>query len=333
MGRAGATRRVSAGVSSVGRVSTREYDLVVIGAGPVGENVADRATQGGLSVVIVESELVGGECSYWACMPSKALLRSASVLRAARDVDGARQAVTGGVDIAATLRRRDAIVHDWNDGSQVEWLTGAGIYLVRGHGRLTGEREVTVTGMDGDETVLSARHAVAVCTGSAALLPAIPGLRDAAPWTSREATAVREVPASLVVLGGGVVGCEMATLFASFGTRVTVIARSGLLGGVEPFAGEAVATALADAGATVRTGVKVEGVRRDAGGVAVSLSDGSEVRADELLVATGRALARRIWASRWRGSNPVRGSPSTTPCVCAVSTGSTRSATSITERC
>lgn len=270
-------------------MGAREYDVVVIGAGPVGENVADRAKQGGLSVVVVESELVGGECSYWACMPSKTLLRSGAALRAARDVDGARQAVTGSVDVAAALRRRDAIVHDWNDSSQVDWLRGAGIDLVRGHGRLTGEREVTVAGADGAETtILTARHAVVVSTGSAALLPDIDGLRDAAPWTSREATGVREVPPSLAILGGGVVGCEMATLFASFGCAVTLIARSGLLGAMEPFAGEAVAAALRHAGVDVRTGVDVEAVSRDGDDVTLTLSDGSPVRAAEVLVATGR---------------------------------------------
>jgi pyruvate/2-oxoglutarate dehydrogenase complex dihydrolipoamide dehydrogenase (E3) component len=270
-------------------MSTREYDLVVIGAGPVGENVADRATQGGLSVVIVESELVGGECSYWACMPSKTLLRAGSALRAARDVEGAAQAVTGSIDIAATLKRRDTVVHEWNDSSQVEWLDSAGIDLVRGHGRLTGECEVTVGQADNTQTTLRARHAVVVATGSAALLPDIPGLREARPWTSREATGVREVPASLAVIGGGVVGSEMATMFASFGTRVTVVARSGLLGGIDPFAGEAVAQALTDAGAVVRTGVDVDRAERDdAGEIVLSLSDGSEVRAAEVLVATGR---------------------------------------------
>lgn len=270
-------------------MTAREYDLIVIGAGPVGENVADRARQGGLSVVVVESELVGGECSYWACIPSKALLRPGAALRAARRVRGAAEAVTGTVDVAATLLRRDELVHHWDDTSQVEWLQGAGIDLVRGHGRLTGEREVTVTGSDGAETRLVARHAVAVSTGSAALLPDIPGLRAVKPWTSREATGVRDVPASLAVLGGGTVGTEMATLFASFGTDVTVVARSGLLRGVEPFAGEAVAKALTDAGAAVRTGVEVERVRREGDGeVVLSLSDGSEVRAAEVLVATGR---------------------------------------------
>lgn len=269
-------------------MTAREYDLIVIGAGPVGENVADRARQGGLSVVVVESELVGGECSFWACIPSKALLRPGAALRAARAVGGAAQAVTGTVDVAATLRRRDVLVHDWDDSSQVEWLHGAGIDLVRGHGRLSGEREVTVAAADGTETVLRARHAVAVCTGSAALVPDIPGLREAQPWTSRDATGLRDVPASLAILGGGVVGSEMATLYTSLGAEVTVIARSGLLRGVEPFAGEAVAKALTDAGADVRIGVEVERASRDADGVVLALSDGSEVRAAEVLVATGR---------------------------------------------
>jgi dihydrolipoamide dehydrogenase len=267
-----------------------EYDVIVVGAGPVGENVADRARQGGLSVVVVESELVGGECSYWACMPSKTLLRSGAALRAARDVDGARQAVTGSVDVAAALRRRDAIVHDWNDASQVEWLDGAGIDLIRGHGRITGERAISVTGLDGAETTeVVARHAVVVSTGSAALLPDIEGLKDAAPWTSRDATGVRDVPSSLAILGGGVVGCEMATLFASFGCAVTLIARSGLLGSLEPFAGEAVAEALREAGVDVRTGADVASAARDdAGEVTLTLGDGAQVRADEVLVATGR---------------------------------------------
>ena len=265
-----------------------EYDLVVIGAGPVGENVADRAVRGGLSVVIVESELVGGECSYWACMPSKTLLRPAAALRAARAVPGAAPAVTGGVDVAAALAWRDAIVHDWNDAGQVEWLASAGIDLVRGHARLDGERTVRVEVPDGSERVLRARHAVAVCTGSAALLPDTPGLAEAEPWTSREATGVQQVPASLAVIGGGVVACELATAFASFGTTVTVLARTALLGKVEPFAADAVADGLRAAGVDVRLRTAVTQVQRDASGVALTLGDGSVVRADEVLVATGR---------------------------------------------
>lgn len=267
---------------------TPDADLIVIGAGPVGENVADRAVQGGLRTIIVESELVGGECSYWACMPSKTLLRPVAALRAARAVPGAAAAIAGGVDVAATLRSRDAMVHEWSDDGQVAWLRGAGIELVRGHARLDGERTVRVRTPDGGERVLRARHAVAVCTGSAALLPEVPGLAEAEPWTSREATAVQDVPDSLAVLGGGVVACELATAFASFGVRVTVIARSALLGGMEPMAGDAVLAGLREAGVEVRLHAEVRAVERSAAGVTLSLGDGSEVRVDELLVATGR---------------------------------------------
>lgn len=269
-------------------MGAREYDLVVIGAGPVGENVADRAVQGGLRVAIVESELVGGECSYWACMPSKALLRSGAVLRAARAVDGAKQAVTGELDVAAALARRTRMTHDWNDASQVEWLESAGIDLVRGHARIAGRKRVEVTRPGGEVVDLIATHAVAVCTGSAALLPNTPGLREIEPWTSREATSAKSAPASLAIIGGGVVGCEMATAYASFGTAVTLIARSGLLGGMEPFAGEMVAEALTAQGAQVRTGVDVVSASRDASGRTLTLSDGTSVTADEVLVATGR---------------------------------------------
>ena len=264
-------------------MTTTEYDLIVIGAGAVGENIADRAVQGGLTALVVESELVGGECSYWACMPSKALLRSGIALRAAKAVGGTREAVTGGLDVAATFARRDGFTHDWDDASQVEWLDGAGIDLVRGHGRITGERRVSVR-----ETVYTARHAVAVATGSAALLPDVPGLAGARPWTSRDATSARSAPKSLAILGGGVVAAEMATAYASFGTEVTVIARSGLLGGQEPFAGELVAESLERLGATLRLDVSPRRVSRDATGVTLELDDGSSVTAEELLVATGR---------------------------------------------
>lgn len=280
---------MSEGVGSVSGMSEREYDLIVIGAGPVGENVADYATRAGLTTVIVESELVGGECSYWACMPSKALLRSAAALRAARDVDGAKQAVTGDLDVEAVLRRRDTMTSNYDDSGQVEWLQGAGIDLVRGLGTLTGEKTVRVAAADGSVTDLVARHAVAVCTGSAALLPDIPGLVDVSPWTSREATAVEQIPGSLAIIGGGVVGAEMATAFESLGSRVTIIARSGLLGGNEPFAGELVATSLRERGVTVKTGADTTAARRDDDGrVVLELSDGTTVTADEVLVAVGR---------------------------------------------
>ena len=157
---------------------TDEYDLIVLGGGPVGENVADRAVQNGLTAIIVESELVGGECSYWACMPSKALLRPAQALRAAQKVKGSAEAVTGRLDVRAVFDRRDSFTSNWSDDGQVKWLDSAGIDLARGHGRLTGEREVTVTDADGGTRVLHARHAVAISTGSDAVIPPIEGLQE-----------------------------------------------------------------------------------------------------------------------------------------------------------
>lgn len=267
-----------------------EFDLVVVGAGAVGENVADRAVQGGLSVAIVESALIGGECSYWACMPSKALLRAGIALRAGQGVDGARQAISGELDVSAVLRHRDAVASHWNDDGQAKWVDNAGITLLRGHARLTGTRTIAVTGDEGHTLTYTARHAVALCTGSVALLPDIPGLADAEPWTSKDATSAQQVPGRLAILGGGVVGAEMATAYATFGTEVTVITRGGLLGGNEPFAGELVGDALGKLGATVRGGVQIESVRRlDDGTVRLTLDDGTTLETDELLVATGRA--------------------------------------------
>ncbi|MBW1639882.1 NAD(P)/FAD-dependent oxidoreductase [Microbacterium resistens] len=264
-----------------------EYDLIVLGGGPVGENVADRVVQAGLTAVIVESELVGGECSYWACMPSKALLRPAQALRSAKRVQGSAEAVTGGLDVRAVLARRNGFASDWSDDGQVGWLRSAGIDLVRGHGRLVGPREVEVTTADGERRTLRARHAVAISTGSDAVVPDIPGLRDAGPWTSREATSAQEVPASLAVIGGGVVAVEMATAYAALGSVVTVIARHGLLGGMEAFAGQRVAEGLRELGVDVRTDTGIERVERREDAVVVT-TDAGEVVASEVLVATGR---------------------------------------------
>lgn len=265
------------------------YDVVVIGAGPVGENVADRVVQGGLTAAIVERELVGVECSYWACMPTKALLRSGAALRAARQVPGAREAVTGELDVAAVLRRRDSFASHWNDEGQVSWLASAGVPLHRGHGRITAERVVEVTGADGVTTTLTARHAVVVATGSGALVPDIEGLRDAKPWTSRETVSAKEIPGRLAVIGGGVVASEMATAFAELGSSVTMLARDGVLHLAEPFVSERVAESLREKGVSVRVGAEAGSVKRnDDGTVSITLTDGEQIEADELLVAIGR---------------------------------------------
>jgi pyruvate/2-oxoglutarate dehydrogenase complex dihydrolipoamide dehydrogenase (E3) component len=271
-----------------------EYDVIVLGAGPGGENVAGRAVQGGLTAVLVENELVGGECSYWACMPSKALLRSAQALHAAQQVPGAAQAITGELDVQAVLARRDYFTNNWSDESQVQWVDGSGISLARGHGRITAPKEVTVTGADGSTSVLSARHAVVVATGSDALIPDIDGLRDVRPWTSREATSAKSVPASLAIIGGGVVATEMATAYAGFGTTVTVISRSGVLAQMEPFAGELVLKSLREQGVTVLLDTETTRVTRSGGGgVVVETGDGAAIAAEEVLVATGRTPRTR----------------------------------------
>ncbi|CAD6000612.1 NAD(P)/FAD-dependent oxidoreductase [Agreia sp. COWG] len=270
-------------------MTTTEYDLIVIGAGAVGENVADRAVRGGLSVALVEAELVGGECSYWACMPSKALLRSGTVLRAARSVSGASEAVTGEIDVAAVLKRRDSFTSEWNDEGQASWVEGAGIDLIRGHARFTGPREIDVTATDGTITHYTATHAVTVSTGSSALLPDVPGLAEAKPWTSREATSAQRIPARLVIIGGGVVAVEMATAYATLGSTVTLVSRGSLLATMEPFAGDLVGTSLTTMGVTVLTDVSPTSVDRDADGeVTVVLDGGKTIAADEVLVATGR---------------------------------------------
>lgn len=261
-----------------------DYDLIVIGAGAVGENVADYAHKRGLSVAVVEAELVGGECSYWACMPSKALLRSGHAVAAAKRVDGAAQAVTGTVDAAKVLARRNSFTSDYQDDSQVAWLESADIALIRGHARITGEKTIEV----GGETH-SARAAVAVVTGSLHQLPDVPGLADAKPWGTREGTSAQQVPESLLVIGGGVAGSELATAWASLGSKVTLVARHGLLGGMEPFAGELVADAMRELGIDVRTGVNPTRVDRDEHGlVTTTLDDGTTVVTSEVLAATGR---------------------------------------------
>ncbi|MFI9820379.1 dihydrolipoyl dehydrogenase family protein [Streptomyces sp. NPDC052013] len=266
------------------------YDVVVLGAGPVGENVADRTRAAGLTTAVVESELVGGECSYWACMPSKALLRPVIARADARRVPGLRQSVQGPLDAPAVLAHRDYETSDWNDDGQVRWLEGVGADLYRGHGRITGPRTVTVTGSDGSRRVLTARHAVAVCTGSRAQLPDLPGLSEVRPWTSREATSAKTVPGRLVVVGGGVVATEMATAWQALGSRVTLLVRgSSLLSRMEPFAGELVAEALTEAGADIRTGTSVKSVTRENGTVTVVTDTGDRIEADEILFATGRA--------------------------------------------
>ena len=262
----------------------RTFEVIVIGAGPAGEVLAGRLAGRGHDVAVVEAELVGGECSYYACMPSKALLRPAEALAEARRVPGAAQAITGELDVQAVLARRDELIGGLDDSGQVPWLESRGVTLIRGHGRLEGERRVRV----GDQ-VLHALRAVVIATGSGAAMPPIPGLAKSRPWTNREVTTARKIPGRLLVLGGGVVGVEMAQAYATLGSRVTVIeAGERLIAGEEPFAGQQLRQALTQQGVDVRTGVRAETVRRDGPDVTVTLSHGQAVAGDEILVAVGR---------------------------------------------
>jgi len=278
------------------------WDVIVIGAGPPGENVADYAGRGGLTTVLVEQELVGGECSYWACMPSKALLRPAELLGAARAMPGLKESAGAlALDVGAVLDRRDSFTSHHDDSGQVAWAEGAGIDVVRGRGRLTGDKAVEVTTSDGTVRTLTARRAVVLATGTRAALPPIAGLREAAPWTSRDVTNLHEVPESVVVIGGGVVACESVTWLRALGCGTVTLVEGAerLLGRTEPFAGELVAESLRQSGVTVHLGRTVTAVGRmeriepregyrHGGPVSVTLDDGTTIDAAEVLVAAGR---------------------------------------------
>jgi pyruvate/2-oxoglutarate dehydrogenase complex dihydrolipoamide dehydrogenase (E3) component len=263
-----------------------EFDVIVLGAGPGGEVSAGRLAQAGLSVALIERALVGGECSFYACMPSKALLRPAEALAEVRRVSGAAEAVTGQIDPPAVLARRDEIIHGLDDSGQLSWLKERGVVLIRGEGELIGERALRV-----GDTELRARRAVVLAPGSRALIPPIAGLEQSDPWTNREATTTAVLPGSLIVLGGGVVGVEMAQAYASLGSRVTLFStHHRLIPGEEEFAAEQLHEALERFGVEMILDVKPGSVHRNGSGgpVTAELEDGRSFTAEELLVAVGR---------------------------------------------
>lgn len=283
-------------IASVRDMSAQPYDVVVIGAGPAGEVAAGRLAAAGLDVAIVERHLVAGECSYYACMPSKTLLRPGHLLAEARRVPGVAQAVGGGtLDVAAALARRDEVIHDLDDAAQLPWLEHSGIELHRGTGALTGERMVQVTHSDGTSTELEAGTAVILATGSSPSIPPVPGLREAQPWTNREATTTHAIPARVAFIGTGPVGCELSDAYSSFGASVVLLGQDDrLLVREEPFAGEQVERVLRERGVDVQLGVRLTRVERpEPGGAAtIHFEDATgaarTVEVDELVVAAGR---------------------------------------------
>ena len=264
-------------------------DVVVVGLGPGGEDAATRLADAGLSVTAVDNGLVGGECPYWGCVPSKMMIRAANLLAEARRVPGMAGSAEVAPDWAPVAARIREATDGWDDRVAVERLEGHGVRFVRGTARLRGPGAVEVDG-----TVLEAGRAVLLDTGTAPWAPPVPGLDALAYWTNRDAVEAERLPASLVVLGGGAIGAELAQVFARFGVEVSVVEVAGrLLPLEEPEAGALVARVFADEGITVRTGTGISAVRHDAGGggdggAVLELADGSAVQGERILVATGR---------------------------------------------
>ncbi len=267
-------------------MSTNEFDVIVIGMGPGGEDLAGQLAVSGLQVLGIDSHLVGGECPYYGCIPSKMIIRAADLLQEGRRINtmAGTAVITPDYSIVAS-RIRDEATDDWNDQVAVDRFVGKGGTFVRGQGRLDGPGRVMV----GDETYI-ARRGVVIATGTAPAIPPVPGLAEAAPWTNRDVVKIRSLPATLIVLGGGAIGLELAQAFSRFGCKVTVVeALDRILAPEEPESSELVATVLRAEGIDIRTGSAAAGVLRGEDGVLLTLADGSEIRADEILVAAGRA--------------------------------------------
>ena len=286
-----------------------EFDVVVVGAGPAGEAAAGRCAEGGLRTALVERELVGGECSFWGCVPSKTLIRPGDVLASALRVPGASATVQGTLDLAAALSWRDEMTNGWRDDTALPWLEEKGITLLRGAGSITGEREVTVRSAEGARGVRSTR-AVILAVGTRPLVPPVPGLAELPPWDNRDATATKDAPRRLLVLGGGAIGVEMAQAFRRLGSEEVAVVEGldRLMAREEPFAGDELRVAFEAENIRVLTGTRLQQVHRTGvdGPVVATFEDGQRLETDEVLVAVGRRPATQDIGLEKVGLTPGR---------------------------